>query len=417
MSDHQWYNFDTVKSRIVSHIIDHKTFIIVSFSLVIFLIACGVLAMKLKNYLHYKIETAQQTAQKPTPNDIYYATTAGGLNSSLTSLSASDTGVLGTFNDVENDNTPVVDTPYPVITFAPLPTMAPIPTMAPVYVPSIPSCAGTPTAYNSEVYVGASSTLVNNAVSMSVELLDCHNTLAPVNDDLTVTLSGGDAGARINGNTSPVTIQAQNGKATFSVNSSTAGTDTFIISDTTKSFTVTDIHNHNPSVTFSYNSSGNAACTTAAGVPNSWYSDVYPNPPISTNNGSVTLVVDIRDCNKNLAPVSDTLNISVQSGDTGTQLNGGSLPQNVMTQNGEASFTISSQTSGTVTLAVQDTTGGFTVTDPNNHNPGITFNASSTPAPTETPTPTPADTPTPTPTEAPTPTPTYAPTPNPTPGS
>jgi hypothetical protein len=247
--------------------------------------------------------------------------------------------------------------------------------------------------------------------------MDCNNNYAPVSDSLTITLSSGDASTKINGSSSPVTIQTQNGKATFSVNSQNATTATFIITDTTRSFPVTMPGYHNPSVTFTNNNSGNSNCTTAAGVPNWWYSDVYPDPPISTNNGSITLIVDIRDCNQQPAPVSDTLNISVSSGNSDTQMNGGSLPQNVTTQNGEASFTISSQMNGTVTLNVQDTTSGFPVTDKYTNNPSITFSGSSTPTPTpapastDTPTPTPVATVTPTDTLTPTPTPSNTPTP------
>jgi hypothetical protein len=71
-----------------------------------------------------------------------------------------------------------------------------------------------------------------------------------------------------------------------------------------------------------------------AGVPNSWYSDVYPNPPITTNTSSVTLIVNIRDCNKNYAPVSDKLNITLSSGDPNIQINGNNLPYSITTQNG-----------------------------------------------------------------------------------
>jgi len=93
-------------------------------------------------------------------------------------------------------------------------------------------------------------------------------------------------------------------------------------------------------------SSGNPNCTTSSGTPNSWYSDVYPNPPVSTSNGSVTMTVTIRDCNSNTAPVSDNLSVSLSSGDSNTQINGNSLPTTITTQNGQASFTVTSQVSG-----------------------------------------------------------------------
>ncbi|MCL6096296.1 MAG: hypothetical protein M1444_01235 [Patescibacteria group bacterium] len=54
------------------------------------------------------------------------------------------------------------------------------------------------------------------------------------------------------------------------------------------------------------NTPANPNCTTGAGTPNSWYSDVYPNPSASsTNTGSITLYVYIRDCNQNTAPVTE----------------------------------------------------------------------------------------------------------------
>jgi hypothetical protein len=174
-----------------------------------------------------------------------------------------------------------------------------------------------------------------------------------------------------------------------------------------------------PTITYSppsnsSNNSGNSNCTTGAGVPNSWYSDVYPNPQITTNTGSVTIIVNIRDCNKNDAPVSDKLNITLSSGDPNTQIKGNSLPYTITTQNGEASFSVSSQNTGTVTLVIQDTTSSFTITDINNHNPSINFNSQPVSTPTATPTIASDSTPTPTPAAAQTPTPTPEPSPSPT---
>lgn len=400
-----------IKVTLFNRFLEHKVFIIVVLIILALLITFSLLIIRLKNYLQ-----TQTTTNQATPSsDIYYATTSGNPNWYLDTASPAANPILSTsgdsgISDIENDETYSSPTPYP------LPTYTPAPTTAPVYVASSPpSCAGTPTAYNSEAVISSSSTMVNTAATITIELLDCNNNYATVNDNLTILLSNNDSTAKINDSSSPVTIQAQNGKATFTVNSQNTGTDTFVITDTSRSFTVTDPHNHNPSVTFTNNNSGNSHCTTAAGLANSWYSDVYPNPPISTNNGSITLIVDIRDCNQNLAPVADTLNISVNSGDPSTQINGGSLPQNVVTQNGEAQFTVSSQIVGTVTLSVQDTTSSFPVTNSNDNNPSITFNGSSNSSPTSTDTPTPtaasADTPTPTTTTNNTPTATNTPTP------
>ena len=406
-----------LKSEITSFIVSHIILVLASIVISISVMSFGVWAIKVRsNFI-----ASMKSAQKDSSNKVYYSATPNLSNLNLDNLSSSDSSVLGisdqtSFPNVKNNSTFSIPTPYPIITQAPLPTIIPESTTNTYSYSSTPSCAGTPTAYNSEAIVSSSSTLVNNAITITVELLDCNNNYAPVNDSLTISLSNSDSSARINGSSSPVTIQAQNGKATFSVNSQNATTDTFVISDTSKSFTITDPHNHNPSVTFTNNSSGNSNCTTGTGVPNLWYSDVYPNPPISTNNGSITIIVDLRDCNQKLTLASDTLNISVSSGNSDTQMNGGSLPQNVTTQNGEAKFTISSQMNGTVTLTIQDTTSGFTVTDPNNHNPTITFTSSSVSTLTPTPTPATIDTPTPAPAETvtPTPAPTEVPTPTPT---
>jgi hypothetical protein len=377
-----------------------KTRIITFASILLFFILCGISAVKLKDYIGAKITAVTHVPKQTIPSDITPPATPSGILDILTPT------------DIPIDTSSVdfipTATPYPITTLAPLPIITPAPVTSAPY-----SCAGTPTVDNSQIYVSSSTTQVNSTSTISVELSDCNNSIAPVSDSLTITLVSGDAGTKINGASAPVTFTTQNGKVSFSVTSPNATTATFLVTDTTRSFAVTTPGYHNPSVTFTNNSSGNANCTTANGIPNTWYSDVYPNPPVSTSNGSITIIVDLRDCNQKLAPVSDVLNISVSSGNSDTQMNNGSLPQNVTTQNGEAKFTLSSQMNGTVTLSVQDTTSGFNVTDPNNHNPTITFtNANpSTPTPTDTPTPTPGstDTPTPTPVSTDTPTPSGTP--------
>jgi len=154
-------------------------------------------------------------------------------------------------------------------------------------------------------------------------------------------------------------------------------------------------------------SSSNSNCSTGSGVPNSWYSDVYPASPISASNGSATLTVNIRDCSINNVSSSSTLKISLSSGDSNTEVNGQTLPTTITTQNGQASFTVSSQVAGTVGLTIQDTTDSFGITDTNNNNPSIVFSGSSAPTPTASPTTTQSISPTSgaTPTISPTPTP------------
>ncbi len=384
--------------------------------IIIFVTGFIVWAMRLRS----RMLSQMQASEKSVPsNYVYYASKSGELIPTVNLTPPSDSNVLGISNAGKPDTShayipPPTFTPYPTPTPYVFPANAPIPTSAPVQSASQPaSCAGIPTAYNSEAIVSSSSTQVNNPVTIEIQLLDCKNSFAAANDTLIVTLISGDSTSKINGSVSPVTIQAQNGKASFSVVSTNATTDIFQINDTARSFNVTDPHNRNPSVTFTvYSASNNPNCTTAAGVPNSWYSDVYPASPQSANAGSsVTFSVVIRDCTKNTVEVSDNVYISLSSGDSTTKINGSSPPYSLTAQNGQASFTVASQNAGTNTFVVQDTTSSFTVTDQNNHNPSVVFNATPTPTPTPAPTTQPANTPTPVPTAIPTVTPTPTPTP------
>lgn len=420
------YNFSTMAIPIVEHydqlrdesislFASHKRSVFISVIMVIALVLFIVWAIRVRE----KILTNMHTAKTSEPTEILHTATA------LISTPSAITNILGstdetTPEDVANDITYPTPTPFPVITYTPIPT--PTPYHVVTTNTTTTSCTGRPTADNSQVYVSPATVSVGSTATISVVLQDCYNAVSPVTDTITITQSGGDSNVKINGSSSPVTVQTQNGKVSFSITSQNATTATFVINNSTRPFTVTTPGYHNPSVTFTNNSSGNASCTTAPGVPNAWYSDVYPNPPVTTDTGSIPLIVDIRDCNKNNAPVADTISIALSSGDPNTKVNGNSLPYSVTTQNGEVQFSVSSQVSGTVTLIVTDTTNSFTVTNTNNQNPSITFSTSSTtPAPTGTPTPTPTttDTPalTPTGTTAPEPTPTTTTTITPTPGS
>ncbi len=404
-----------LKNKIISLIVNHRILIlvsVVSISLVVF----SVWAIKVRNNFIARMKSTKNVLS----NKVDYSATPSSSSLNIDNLTSSDSSVLGVSDNnsstnVEYNNTFPTPTSYPIITLVPLPTFTPQSTTTTYSTPtSTPSCAGKPTSDNSQVYVSSSSTQVNNAVTISVELRDCNNNFASVNDDLKISLLNSDSSARINGSSSPVTIKAQNGKAAFSVNSQNTTTDTFVITDTSNSFDVTMPGYHNPSVTFTNGNSGNPNCTTGAGVPNSWYSDVYPVSPVSAVVGStVTFTVEIRDCNKNETSITDTLSISLSSGDPSTQVSGNNFPFSVTTQNGHASFTITSSNAGNNTFIVQDTTNSFPVTDTNNHNPSVTFNGSSTSTPTDTPTPTSASTDTPT--SAPITAPTDSPTPLPTP--
>ena len=241
---------------------------------------------------------------------------------------------------------------------------------------------------------------------MTVTIRDCNSNTAPVNDSLSISLSSGDSNTQINGNNLPYSVTTQNGQASFTVTSQVSGTVVLVVQDTTSNFTVTNINNSNPSITFNGGStSGNAHCTTANGVPNFWYSEVSPNSPVTANTGqTVIFTVNIQDCGKNNVS-SDNLTFSQTSNDTGLTINGSSAPVSVQAQNGVATFNVTTSNAGTDNFTIQDTTSNFTVTDGNNQNPSIVFSGSSSPTPTPTPTETPTDTPTPTPIITPTVTP------------
>lgn len=373
----------------------------------------GILVLEMNRVdKHDSLEIAHYTAPSYTPSP-------AGITPSPT---LTKKGVLGTADYSDRYSY------IPYISPTPWPTLPPLPTLVPTSLPSNnsqsgnntgnPNCTtgpGVPNSWYSDIYPNPPVSTTTGSVTLLVVLRDCNKNTPDVDDNLEIKLTSTDPTARINGYQSPVTVKAQHGQATIEVSSQNAITDTFVITDTTRSFTVTDINNHNPSVTFSRNSSGNPNCTTGPGIPNFWYSDVSPVSPVSATIGSsVTFSVTIKDCNKNTVSASDDLTISQTSNDSGLKVNGNTLPLNIKAQSGKATFTVSSPNAGTVTLTVRDTTNSFTVTDANNHNPSVVFKSlsspSSTPVPAN-PTSTPANTQTPNPTNtsAPIPTPTTTP--------
>jgi len=404
-----------------SYLIRHKILI----SVFIFLIALVATSVWLRSYLAAKIKPSSENSD----NDIFYASSSANQEPTLNIPSppeenAPDTSGNSDINDTEENY--VMPTPFP--TFAPLPTLAPVPTAAPTTTQTSSgnsNCntgGGVPNSWYSDVYPNPSAASTSNgSITLYVYLRDCNQNTAPVSDSLNISLSSGDSNTQVNGHTLPYVVTAQNGQASFTVTSQVTGTVTLLVQDTTRSFTVTNINNDNPSISFtnSSNSSGNSSCTTASGVPNSWYSDVYPASPVSVNTGSTaTFTVAIRDCNRNTIS-SDSLTFSQTSSDSTLTVNGSAAPVTVQAQNGQATFNVISQTAGTDTFTIQDTTGSFTVTDTNNNNPSITFTAQSASTPTPAPTnaPTPGPTATPIPTSSVTAIPTPASSPAPTPGS
>ncbi|MCL5797726.1 MAG: hypothetical protein M1366_02910 [Patescibacteria group bacterium] len=411
----------------------HKAAVVISVIIVSFVS----LAMWYRGYLLSKMDTSE----KRTNSDIFYY---HAQNNPLPTLALPTTPevnlhVLGS----ADYSAPVYKSP--IIHTSPYPTLPPLPTLVPVPTSSSnsssnngtntgnPNCStgtGEANSWYSDVYPNPPINTTTGSVEMVVVLRDCNKQTVQVDDTLKISLSSGDQNTKINGNSLPYTLTAQNGQASFYVSSQTSGTVTLVVQDTTKSFTITDINNHNPSITFSNNASGNSNCNSGAGVANAWYSDVYPASPQNTNVGSsVTFSVVIRDCNKNQVSTSDNLAISQTSNDSGLKINGSSPPVSITASNGQASFSVSSPNAGTINLSVSDTSNSFGITDVNNHNPSVVFNSISNTSPSSTPIPTsgnqttnPTSTPLPQPTQgtAPTSTPavtsqTSSPTPAPSP--
>lgn len=427
----------TIK-KIVSAPVHHKVATAVTISFIAFI----TFAMWYRGHLLAGMKsTAENTITDILPS-------IAPVDPSPTIISPSETGtrknVLGTsdYSSPHYNIPSVSSTPYP--TLPPLPTFAPVQNTITTSTGNYPSTnsgnsncttdAGVPNSWYSDVYPNPPVSTNTGSVQMIVTLRDCKVTTTPVNDTINISLINGDPNTQINGNNLPYSLTATSGQASFYVTSQISGSVTLLVQDTTKSFTVTDINNHNPAITFNSTTpslSGNSNCTTAAGVPNAWYSDVYPASPVSASTGStVTFTVNIRDCNKNTVSAADNLTFSQTSNDSTLKVNGAVPPVSLQAQNGQATFTLSSQNAGTDTFSIKDTTGSFTITDTNNHNPSVVFTSSSTTTPTSTPvptiinavntpspnpSPTPSSNPSPNPTAAPTQTPSNSPAPDPTP--
>jgi hypothetical protein len=391
-------NIEPVR-KIVAFVIKHK----ISLTILVAFIAFIIVAMWYRGYLLAKMSTTVNN----NDNEIFNSTSSNNPLPSIAIPSPTETpssGVLGASNSY-NPYAPVtVPTPYP--TFAPLPTLPPLPTITmPVVNTSSnnssgnPNCttgSGAPNSWYSDVYPNPSAASTSTgSITMYVYIRDCNQNTAPVKDKLTISLSSGDSNTQINGNKLPYSVTTQDGYVKFSVSSQVTGTVTLIVHDDSSNFTVTNINNQNPAITFTTSASGNSNCTTAAGVANFWYSEVSPASPISASTGStVTLTVDIKDCSQNDVS-SDKLTLTQTSSDSSVTVNGYAPPITVQAQNGKATFNVISQNAGTDTFTIQDATSNFTVTDAKNQNPSIIFSGSST-SPTPTPTPTPTVSPSPT---------------------
>jgi hypothetical protein len=399
--------------KVLSFLAKYKILILI----LIFLLAFIIGAIWLRGYLATKVKSPSLNSGSDTyySNPNYNSSPLPVIPSPSVNNTSNDSDNSG-LNDIQNNGPIPTLTPFP--TLAPLPVVTPGPAVNPTTTNSgNPNCgtgSGIANSWYSDVYPNPQISTNTGSVALIVTLRDCNENTAPVSDTLSISVSSGDSNTQVNGHSLPYSVTAQNGQANFTVTSQITGTVTLVVQDTTSSFTVTDINDHNPSIIFSGNNSGNSNCSTGSGTPNSWYSDVYPASPISAATGStVTFTITLRDCNRNTAPVSDTLSFSQTTNDSSFTVNGSALPVSIQTQNGQTTFTVSSQNAGTDNFSIQDTTNSFTITDPNNGNPSINFTPSSTPTPT--PIPAPTDTPTPAVTPTPSPTATPSPTVNPSP--
>jgi len=402
--------------KIVAFLIKHKISVIILISVIAFI----AVAMWYRGYLLSKMNQTSGNAN----DNIFYSTKTSNSGPTIAIPTPPNTNsdVLGTHNNSGSYDT-ALPTPFP--TFPILPTLAPMPTINTTTTNTSSASnntgnancttgSGVPNLWYSDVYPNPTITTNTGSVDLIVEIRDCNSNIknAPVSDKLSISLSSGDSNTLINGNKLPYSnITTQNGETKFTVTSQVVGTVTLVIHDDTSNFTVTNVKNNNPSITFTNNSSGNSTgnpnCTTANGVPNTWFSDVSPTSPISAATGStVTLSVDIRDCT-NTDVSSDNLTLTQTSNDSSLTI---TPSANVQAQNGQATFNVSSQNAGTDTFTIRDTTSNFTVTDAKTQNPSIIFSGSSTSTPTPTPTSNPTDTPTPTTTQSVTPTPINTPT-------
>jgi hypothetical protein len=381
-------NFEPGKKALV-FLLRHK----ISVGIITFIIVFVVGALWYRGYLLSKMSSGSQSPA----GEFFYSAPLNNL------FPATATPTPDTTNSSDNSNNSVNEY-APVVIPTPFPTLPPIPTIAPIVIPTTtsssstgnPNCttgSGTANSWYSDVYPNPPVTTNTGSVTMQVTIRDCNVNTAPVNDNLTISLVSGDSNTQVNGNNLPYSITASNGTANFTVTSQITGTVTLSVHDDTNNFTVTNINNQNPSISFTA-SSGSSSCSTANGTPNSWYSDYYPSSGISANTGAtVTITVHIRDCSQ--ADVSsDNVTMTQTSSDSSLTINGSSSPVSVQAQNGIATFNLVSQNAGTDTFTVQDTTSNFAVTDINNQSLSITFSGSST---TPTPTPTPGLTNTPTP--------------------
>lgn len=248
----------TIFGKAISLLINHKFLIIFLTS---FLIVGGVVIWT-RSYLISKIKIAQSDTSGtslPSYSLVPDSPDISSNNPSPTDTpSPADNGVLGISADSLSTPTPFPDptyTPIPKPSPTPIVVVTPSPTTSVTSLASSGSphsCANTgespgiPTFWYSET---SSLQTVSDTATININLYDCNNSITSVSDTLTITQSSG-PGTTVNSSSLPITIKTTNGQASFTVSSQIAGTAVYIVTDTTRSFAVTDPNNNPPRVTF-----------------------------------------------------------------------------------------------------------------------------------------------------------------------
>ncbi len=251
-----FHTFSGRLRRISSNILVHKKLMVITMTITVTVVGLSIYALQLRSRW-----ISEMLASKTAPTITGFDTLKPVATISATPWPTDAPDVLGyeatadTSYEVPDYTPPSQPAPTPFPTFAPLPTSAPVVVTTPPL-----NCAGTAKEYNSQVYVSAKSVAVGATSTITIELRDCKNTLAS-NDSLRVTLQSGDASTKLNGQSAPITLQAQNGKASFTVTSQVASANTFLITDTNQGFPVTMPGYHNPTVTFTSSATPTAAAT------------------------------------------------------------------------------------------------------------------------------------------------------------
>lgn len=133
-----------------------------------------------------------------------------------------------------------------------------------------------------------------------------------------------------------------------------------------------------------------------AGTATEEKSQVYISPRTLSTGSSSTVSIELRDCNNALA-ADDWMSADLVSNSPTAKINGLPFPQRIQAAAGRVTFTVTSQTAGTVSFKLTNTNQNFLVTEPGYKTPYIIFTSEAAPTQTQTQTPNPTQTLTPTP--------------------